>query len=258
MPTRIKLGVLQQNGTAPAFYNDDFLFYDDYGREIQRKATRGGIFSGNIDITWKQYDFPGRLLKSRLSHFYAGTTTYINERYTYDHASRLLDTYHQINDAGTEYRLSNSSYNERDELSQKKISYNGATPGQTVDYSYNIRKWLTQINDPDACNTDLFSMRLGYNTANATLNGAAKFSGNISWMEWRTGASCIVGGVSRNKAGYGFTYDGLQRLTAAKYGEYVTSSWTNLDRYNETPAYDLNGNITTLNRRGYILSLIHI
>ncbi len=252
MPTRIKLGVLQQNGTAPAFYNDDFLFYDDYGREIQRKATRGGIFSGNIDITWKQYDFPGRLLKSRLSHFYAGTTTYINERYTYDHASRLLDTYHQINDAGTEYRLSNSSYNERDELSQKKISYNGATPGQTVDYSYNIRKWLTQINDPDACNTDLFSMRLGYNTANATLNGAAKFSGNISWMEWRTGASCIVGGVSRNKAGYGFTYDGLQRLTAAKYGEYVTSSWTNLDRYNETPAYDLNGNITTLNRRGYI------
>ncbi|MBK6476734.1 MAG: hypothetical protein IPF93_00245 [Saprospiraceae bacterium] len=69
------------------------------------------------------------------------------------------------------------------------------TQGQTIDYQYNIRKWLTQINDPDACNTNLFGMRLGYTTANASLNATAKYNGNIAWIEWRAGAYCVPGGV---------------------------------------------------------------
>ncbi|MBL0113100.1 MAG: hypothetical protein IPP42_20610 [Saprospiraceae bacterium] len=46
--------------------------------------------------------------------------------------------------------------------------------------------------------------------------------------------------------------DGLDRMTASKYGEYLSPSWTNFDRYNENLTYDASGNILTLNRRGYI------
>ena len=198
--------MLNQNGTAPSIFISDYLFYDDYGREIQRKSDRTGYFTGNTDLTWRQYDFPGRLLKSRLSHAYNGTTTYINESYTYDHTGRVVGTRHQINDAGAVMKLDSMIYNERDELGQKLLSFNGTTPGQTIDYQYNIRKWLTQINDPDACNTNLFGMRLGYTTANASLNATAKYNGNISWIEWRAGAYCVPGGVARYKSGYGFTY----------------------------------------------------
>ncbi|MBL0113093.1 MAG: hypothetical protein IPP42_20575 [Saprospiraceae bacterium] len=91
-------------------------------------------------------------------------------------------------------KLDSIIYNERDELGQKLLSFNGTTPGQTIDYQYNIRKWLTQINDPDACNTNLFGMRLGYTTANASLNATAKYNGNIAWIEWRAGAYCVPGG----------------------------------------------------------------
>ncbi|MBK9929615.1 MAG: RHS repeat-associated core domain-containing protein [Saprospiraceae bacterium] len=95
-------------------------------------------------------------------------------------------------------------------------------------------------------------MRLGYTTANASLNATAKYNGNIAWIEWRAGAYCVPGGVARYKSGYGFTYDGLDRMTASKYGEYLSPSWTNFDRYNENLTYDASGNILTLNRRGYI------
>ncbi|MBK9929616.1 MAG: RHS repeat protein [Saprospiraceae bacterium] len=117
-PTRIKSGVLNQNGTAPSIFISDYLFYDYYGREIQRKSDRTGYFTGNTDLTWRQYDFPGRLLKSRLSHAYNGTTTYINESYTYDHTGRVVGTRHQINDAGAVMKLDSMIYNERDELGQ--------------------------------------------------------------------------------------------------------------------------------------------
>ncbi|MBL0113096.1 MAG: hypothetical protein IPP42_20590 [Saprospiraceae bacterium] len=46
--------------------------------------------------------------------------------------------------------------------------------------------------------------------------------------------------------------DGLDRMTFSKYGEYLSPSWTNFDRYNENLTYDASGNILTLNRRGYI------
>ena len=47
--------------------------------------------------------------------------------------------------------------------------------------------------------------------------------------------------------GYGFTYDGLNRLTAADYAE--GSSFTgNSDYYNTSYTYDKNGNIKLLNR----------
>jgi|GEM_PF-859772 len=245
--TRSKNGRLNQNGTAPSSWMDDIIFYDIEGREIQKQSLQQ---LGYTDTTWLKYDFPGSLRKSQWSHMNNTTRTLISERFEYDHAGRLVETFHKIG-TQAEQKISNQTYNERDELSQKQLAYSGGNYGQSIDYTYNIRKWLTQINDPASCGADLFSEKLGYTDANASLGATAKYNGNIAWIEWRTGANCTVGGLSRNKAGYGFIYDGLDRMTGSRYGEN-TGSWTNLNRYNENLTYDLNGNILTLGRRGYI------
>ncbi len=39
-----------------------------------------------------------------------------------------------------------------------------------------------------------------------------RYNGNISSMQWQNGASAV-------KSGYKFSYDGLNRLTSAIYGE---------------------------------------
>jgi|GEM_PF-1498320 len=50
-----------------------------------------------------------------------------------------------------------------------------------------------------------------------------------------------------DKQGYGYSYDGLNRLTSAAYGEGTYFS-TNAGANNESLTYDLNGNIKTLSR----------
>ena len=48
------------------------------------------------------------------------------------------------------------------------------------------------------------------------------------------------------KKGYNFSYDGLNRLTAADYGTY-NGSWVTTSAYDlGSVTYDNNGNITTL------------
>ncbi|MEO1419290.1 MAG: hypothetical protein AAFW00_28815, partial [Bacteroidota bacterium] len=50
--------------------------------------------------------------------------------------------------------------------------------------------------------------------------------------------------------GYGFAYDGLNRLKDAQYGSMVSTTWSPNDRYSADYSYDLNGNILSLNRKG--------
>ena len=122
------------------------------------------------------------------------------------------------------------------------------------DYQYNIRGWLTKINDPDNCSsTDIFSMGLYYETANTSLGATAQYNGNIAWMEGRTGANCLVNGLTRNKAGYGFTYDNNNRLKKAQYGENTSGTSFNLALNNYTVDllnYDRDGNLTRVRRKG--------
>ena len=115
---------------------------------------------------------------------------------------------------------------------------------QTIDYAYNTRGWLTDINDFSA--GDLFSFKLHYNELNANVpSGGANYNGNISQVEWQ------VKGTDNHQF-YGFTYDGLDRLTAADYIEKnISSAYVNSDRYKTSYSYDLNGNIETLRRHGW-------
>jgi hypothetical protein len=76
------------------------------------------------------------------------------------------------------------------ELVAKSLhSVSGSAPQQVIDYRYNIRGWLTRINNSNLNTTtdggpkDYFGMELSYNTSAGTGN-AGVFNGNISAARW--------------------------------------------------------------------------
>jgi RHS repeat-associated protein len=101
-----------------------------------------------------------------------------------------------------------------------------------------VRSWLTGIAGTR------FNQTLAYNAAvNGITPSVPRYNGNIGALKWKAGDETI-------ERGYQFTYDGLNRLTAAAYGE-GTSLTSNLNRFNEAVIeYDKAGNIKALERQG--------
>ena len=166
----------------------------------------------------------------------------VKETFTYSPQGRLLTHTHKINNKPEEV-LARNEYDELGQLITNKIG--GATTNtnglQQINTQYNIRGWLTQINDITTLGTDLFAFKINYNNPDANYQGTALYNGNISQTQWRS-----QNNNTTNR--YGYSYDGLNRLLHADYtsGTSVNSN----GRYNETLQYDKNGNITKLNRRG--------
>ena len=129
-------------------------------------------------------------------------------------------------------------------------------PLQKVDFKYNTRGWLKEINDINTSvqssgNSDLFSFKLNYNTVeNADgYTGTSLYNGNISETYWRSSSDAVL-------RKYGYQYDNLNRMTNSIYQKpenavIVTNS------YNESLAYDKNGNITALQRYGALDDAIY-
>jgi RHS repeat-associated protein len=114
---------------------------------------------------------------------------------------------------------------------QSKSLHGSTTNKQT--YAYNVRSWLTGISGTK------FTQNLYYNTG----VGTAKYNGSISSMTWKSGNESTV-------RGYKFTYNGLDRMQNATYGETAGIS-TNANRFSENvTGYDKNGNIKNLQRYG--------
>ncbi len=114
---------------------------------------------------------------------------------------------------------------------------------QNVDYTYNIRGWLKGINDTDTSNAsitlgsgDLFGFQISYNNPST---GTPLYNGNISQTFWKTA------NTDTGLKNYNYTYDALNRLTAATDNTSLTPN-----RYNESLSYDKNGNIMSLLRMG--------
>ncbi len=142
---------------------------------------------------------------------------------------------------GVNQTLSENSYNELGELIQKNL-HGGV---QSLDYSYNIRGWLTSINESDLSTSldgDLFGMELLYNQQDALLNNTQMYNGNISAMKW----SDPKGSGANHSRAYSYSYDKLNRLKTANHFRGSTST----DQFGVHGLnYDLNGNIESLKRR---------
>ena len=153
-------------------YLNTVTYYDDRYRVIQ---TITDNYTGGLDRVTSEYDFSGRVLRTVQTHS-RGEGNFedlvVNQSFTYDHASRLLNTYHRINSQDS-VLLTANDYNEINELVEKNLyATDMANPvfKQSVDYRYNIRGWLTQINnsalsspDANATSPDYFGMNLYYN-----------------------------------------------------------------------------------------------
>ncbi len=129
-------------------------------------------------------------------------------------------------------------------------------PLQSIDYRYNIRGWLTHINnsalsaDGGVTNddsNDLFGMNLLYNNTVAGLNLTPQFNGNIAAVQW---SNADLNGGSEKQRAYRYAYDRMNRVTAAQYLSKA-SAWSAKADYSVSSInYDLNGNILGLQRNG--------
>ena len=105
---------------------------------------------------------------------------------------------------------------------------------QNVDYTYNVRGWLKNINQDTQSDNDLFNFTLRYNSPTS---GTALYNGNISQTSWNTT------NTDASTKTYTYTYDALNR---------ITSGIDNTSNYNLTSVgYDKNGNILNLQRQGH-------
>lgn len=183
---------------------------------------------------------------------FAETTHSVIRSFTYDHAGRVLKVWHRLDNEDSVLLVKNE-YNELGQLVDKKLhSTNGATFKQSLDYAYNIRGWLTKMNesdlsaaDPDA-GRDLFGMQLGYND-DLGISNTPLYNGNISGIKWSR--NLALSDTTQNA--YVYTYDPMNRIKTSAFKEKIVSSWSTLTNYGygETGFnYDLNGNILALKR----------
>ena len=178
-------------------------------------------------MTTTVYTFTGKPAVVSHTHTASGKPALTEvTTYTYDHAERLTKVEHTL--GGVTVTLVSNTYDELGRL-QSKTPHGLEANRQT--YTYNIRDWLTGIDGK-------FTQTLQYNDGTIPC-----YNGNISGMTWKAGNETTP-------RGYKFTYDGLNRLLDAVYGE-GTSLSSNAGRFTEkVTSYDKNGNILGLHRYG--------
>ena len=223
----------------PAKFTVSAIYYDHRGRIVQQHSSN---HLGGYDNEYFTYTFSGKVKQRMLVHSATSSTTRV-ETYYYNYgdpatnpAERLQDVKHKLSPNTAQAMLASYTYDDIGRIKTKKIG------SETSTYSYNIRSWLSQIS------ATKFNQTLVYNApVNGLSPSAPRYNGNISAMKWKSGDETT-------ERGYKFTYDGLDRLTTATYGEGANIT-SNLNNYNEAMTYnDKMGNIRTLVRRGKLNS----
>ncbi len=236
---RVTGGVIWSSDPGlPAMYSS--VYYDDRGLVVQSRS-QNHLGGWETEKTW--YSFTGQPVKRTLSHSVGAIGTVpadsrpdpavpgkpVVERYawTYDNMDRPLKITHRLG-SGAETVLADNRYDNLGRLSSD--GRNGAEPIRTA-YSYNIRSWQTGVSSV------VFSEELHYTDPSACgASSAPQFNGSISSSVWS-----LSGGVSK---GYGYSYDGLGRVTGAEWllGGRPASG------YGTSYSYDSHGNILSLSR----------
>ncbi|WP_374360396.1 DUF6443 domain-containing protein [Cloacibacterium sp.] len=228
-------------------WTKSYTWYDQKARTV---ASYSQNHLGGYTRTETELDFSGTTQKTYTFHKRLATDTEIlvKERFEYDHHNRLLKHFHQVNN-NTEELLTFNEYNELGQVINKKVggTATAVKPLQKIDYNYNIRGWMTNINDLTNLGADLFGYDVNYNVLDSRFSGTAKYNGNIAQITWKTNYDRS----DRKLRNYSYSYDSLNRLLYANYDGYdekTTSSSSEKDFYNESLTYDVNGNILTLKR----------
>ncbi|RXM42097.1 DUF6443 domain-containing protein [Flavobacterium sp. YO64] len=221
-------------------------FYDDKARPIRTYLQN---HLAGYTITDSKLDFTGKTLYTISKHKRTSGSIelIIREEFTYSPQDRLLTHTHQVNGGAVQLMASNT-YDEMGQLISKNVGNSTGSPLQKVDYNYNVRGWLTGINEidnlqQDADPEDLFAFKINYDkpeTQNPDVDPL--YNGNIAETLWKTASN-------RPLRSYGYRYDKLNRLNDAFYRK-PEDAVPNSGAYNESLSYDKNGNIKFLERNG--------
>ena len=257
-------------------------YYDEFGRalqSVQDNQTMSAKGAPAVDRTTMHYQ-DGLLDQSFQTHnrySASGTleTHKVKTTNQYDAKGRLIALSESIDDS-PDVQLVAYEYNELGQMVDKKLGYVQTTNGylQSLDYRYNIRGWLTNINnrnldenwldsndpnaDPDA-SQDAFGLELQYDAAG---NANQTWNGNIAAAIWNSRTP--KGGMRR----YGYSYDNANRFTKADYGALIFANGTysfngekdalSEGRYTTQGLnYDENGNIKALQRNGVVVAPVN-
>jgi RHS repeat-associated protein len=264
------------------------LYYNDKGQQIQ--ALNAQLDGGSQRLTFK-LNFVGQVVQTYQEQTYptapAPTTSFethtIYQHNEYNASGRLYRTWQKV-DNQLKLLLAQFEYNEAGQLVDKKLhsTDNGINFLQSVDYRYNIRGWLTNINnrnlgnnewlddaDPNSDNLgagnadsydansprvepDLFGLELKYDNRHAIglpdAQHSAQYNGNIATALWKT-RNAATGQTLR---AYGYRYDKVNRVAEAQYRTYEGAGWGvyATDFSVSGVQYDRNGNLTDMTRRG--------
>jgi YD repeat-containing protein len=264
MPTGGQVGTIDPDNGNVTQYLSYRNYFDKYQREIQ-SITKN--HTGQDDISNKVYNFQGNLIQEKLLHradLNGNMQSSILEReFEYDHGGRMLKSFLSVVGAPRKL-IAASKYDEKDQLIKKSLGGNDDASAflQEIDYTYNIRGWMTAINKLNDCNessnddhfgvgrsqntkgqkgiknpldlvsNDIFSMNLFYEKEQTDLSISTIFNGNINAVEWRDGCEDHI-------KGYGFDYDNHNQLTQALYSEKSSGTYQNTGSYDVNITYDL-------------------
>ncbi|MGC4129629.1 MAG: DUF6443 domain-containing protein [Bergeyella sp.] len=237
-------------------WTKNYIWYDIRGRAISSLSQN---HLGGFTKTESELDFVGmpkktRTYNSRNSASVPSVT--IEENFTYDRQYRLIKHEHEVIGKSPKETLAEYTYNDFNQLIIKKVG-GAAIPLQTVNYRYNIRGWLTDINDINnmVAENDLFAYKIRYNEQREGLEVPNTnymdykvkplYNGNISEVDWKVMQD---GYFPPQPDRYGYVYDGLSRLKAGFYQNPTNRSLK--DNHEIIEEYDLNGNIKQLKRTG--------
>jgi RHS repeat-associated protein len=275
--------------------------YDQWARPIATASNShystnpNNIYANNIyhSTSLSNNDLPNAQITQIIGPDLAART--IRQEFNYDHSFRLEKTFHQhnifslINDEPSSLRreVANLKYDFQDKVIEKNLGRKSTNLYlQSIDFQYNTRNWLTNINSGDLAHTtgkdyplfkcdesstvlnnyngtyanpdlvgndlnpDLFTQVLRYDNPVTTIGSVTpQYNGNIAQIQWQVGG--------REAQAYSYTYDALNRMTNAQYTDIHTGTgngWSNPidknNRYNEQLTYDVRGNIMSLLRGG--------
>jgi RHS repeat-associated protein len=253
--------------TQNPFTTKTWYSYDVYGRVKWIVQQIPGLSCiKTIDYTYNPTN--GQLVK--VDYQRHNPTERFVHKYDYNIAGQLIDSYTSLNNA-TFTRQAHYIYNESGALVRTELADNL----QGIDYVYNLSGQLKAINhpsiipslDPGADGTptspfaaDVFGMAIDYYNGDYTRTGTPKpvttstsgvdqYNGNIKATRWNTQIP------NANHSAYTYNYNKNNWLTQATFGTAnATASIVpnSLNDYQESGiTYDANGNIQTLNRKGY-------
>jgi RHS repeat-associated protein len=242
-----KTKVLEDNGNFPNIWITTVMYYDEKGRMIQSQ-TLNPWNTNKWDLNTTQYNFSGQAILTISTHFNPTAnkkyTRILNHNFFGSYTGRLDSVYQKIDN-----RIWQPIFTLRyDDIGRVVKKWLGNIEEQN--FSYNIRGQITGINAAQVMDTATYPTKsyrsdIFYETGFDSL----RYDGGIAGFRWKTSGSPTMY--------YGYTYDKANRMLAADYRDYSvvggTYSWNkdNRDFSVSNLTYDANGNMLTMNQRGY-------